>query len=143
MLKKQLWVISQQTSHQEAIEYQAKVLYRKFVKEMKRAAHCGQTEIQAPTPHPDDYVQGFFLQMLQKDGLHVSPNGTVSWQPSASEEQVPILTARELVQAGYNPADGDLFKRILHALNQAIARGEVRNDLIQAQLIWVREHFKK
>lgn len=136
MLKKQLWVISQQTSHQEAIEYEAKIKYRKFVKEMKRAAHCGRHEIAAPVDCSDA-----FLQMLHKDGLQVSASGTVSWRPSASEEEVPVLTARELVQAGYNPADGDLFKRILHALNQAIARGEVRNDLVQAQLLWVRQHF--
>ncbi len=136
MLKKQLWVISQQTSHQEAIEYEAKIMYRKFVKEMKRAAHCGRHEIQAPSEYSDA-----FLKMLHKDGLYISESNTVSWRPSASEEEMPVLTARELVQAGYNPADGDLFKRILHALNEAIARDEVRNDLVQAQLIWVREHF--
>ena len=111
---------------------------------MKQAALYGESELSVTVPlHPDEYVQLAVLKKLAKDGLHVNARGTISWKPLAEEEQVPILTARELVQAGYNPGDGDLFKRILQALQKAIVRGEVRNDLIQAQIIWVNEHFAK
>lgn len=143
MLKKQLWITCQQTTHQESIEHRAATIYRKLVKKMRQAALYGETEIQAPPTHPDEYVQLAFLKMLHKAGLAINAHGYISWKPTPAEEEIPILTARELVQAGYDPSDGDLFKRILHALQQAIARGEVRNDLLQAQVIWVNENFDK
>jgi hypothetical protein len=111
---------------------------------MKQAALYGETHIMCPLPlHPDEYVELQVLKLLAKDGLCINAQGAISWKPTIEEEQIPLLTARELVQAGYNPGDGDLFKRILQGLQTAIARGEVRNDLLQAQIIWVNENFQK
>jgi glycine/D-amino acid oxidase-like deaminating enzyme len=144
MLKKQLWTTCQETTHQQGIEHRAATIYRKLIKRAKQAALYGECELSVTVPlHHDEYVEMAVLKRLAKDGLHVNARGAISWKPSAEEEQVPLLTARELVQAGYNPGDGDLFKRILQSLQKAIARGEVRNDLLQAQIIWVNEHFKK
>ena len=143
MLKKQLWLTSQNISQKDAIENQAATIYIKLIKQMKQAALYGRTECPAPPIDTlDSYVKDAVIRLLARDGLTIN-RGVISWKPRPQEEQIPLLTARELVQAGYNPGDGDLFNQILQKLREAIARGEVSNDIIQGQIIWVNEHFKK
>ena len=143
MLKKQLWTTCQQTSHQETVENRAATIYRKLVKRMKQAANYGETELEAPPPHENEYVQTALERMLCRDGLFINTNGIISWKPLPAEEQIPVLTARDLIQAGYDPSDGDLFRRILFKLKEAIVRGEVPHDVLQAQIVWVSANFRK
>ena len=56
---------------------------------------------------------------------------------------VPKLTGRELIQMGYNPAENDLFRRIMWDLSDAISRGEVQEDVLDSQILWVKEHWEK
>ena len=106
---------------------------------MKRAALYGETEIEF-IPPDDEYVTKQISILLFKDGFTL--DGTIlSWKPLPESQIVPLLTTRELIQAGYDPSDGDLFKRILDGLKTAIIKGQVSNDVIQGQIVWVNEHF--
>lgn len=144
MLKQRLWFTCQNISHREAQENRAHTIYRKLVKRMRQAALYGESDLEVGTINCDDdeSIMDHLNILLAKEGLYID-NGRISWKPSPSEEVIPKLTGRELIQAGYNPADGDLFARILRGLKEAIIRGEVKNDIIQGQIVWVNKHFPK
>lgn len=56
---------------------------------------------------------------------------------------IPKVTGRELIQMGYNPADHDLFRRIMWSLSEAIERGDARDDVLDSQITWVKENWPK
>ena len=61
----------------------------------------------------------------------------MSWILTPEEQKIPIITARELLEAGYKVDD---LGKILKILKTAKARGEVA-DTLQAELIWIKQKF--
>jgi len=115
-----------------------------MTKEMKRVALYGEHEIQfSPPLTNDENVLKSLKLMFLKDGLSPTEDWCVSWKPLPNEMIIPLLSARDLVSMGYDPSEGDLFRRILNALRKAIAAEEVGNELIQAQIVWVKRNFPK
>lgn len=63
----------------------------------------------------------------------------ISWKTQKLNINIRVM-ARDLIQAGYKPSEGDLFKRILVKLQFAILEGKV-GDSKQSQLSWIKRHF--
>lgn len=68
---------------------------------------------------------------------------TFDWKRTPMELRMPRITARDLISMGYNPAQGDLFARILNKLRTAIETNEVSGESELAQREWIRKHFVK
>lgn len=66
---------------------------------------------------------------------------SIDWKPSAEEEFVTLLTARDLNVMGYSMNDKTLFMNIHKQLRDAISLGEVSNTSLDAQKAWVRRNF--
>ena len=65
----------------------------------------------------------------------------ISWKTQKQNQQQQInITTRDLIQAGYDPSEGDLFKRILVKLQFAILEGKVGISK-QSQLSWIKRNF--
>jgi hypothetical protein len=85
------------------------------------------------------------LQVSLKDYKLFIPDDqrfwTVSWKDlSVEKHKYPLINARDLVQAGYDPSQGDLFKRILVKLKFAILDGKA-GDTKQSQMSWIKKNF--
>ncbi len=98
--------------------------------------------------NPDE--QNMILVQLEglciADGLSPRINDrtwTFNWKRRALDAKMPRITARDLISMGYNPANGDLFARILNKLRQAIEANEVSGESELAQREWVRKTFMK
>ena len=118
----------------------AQEIYRRLVKKMRHAALLG--EMQMTVSPVTGFPQTELEKLLRADGLEWKwfTNGLIIyWKPF--DPQMPRITARELIQMGYNPSEGDLFKRILDELRRAIAEGRVTNQTADGQIKWVRQMF--
>jgi hypothetical protein len=140
-------------------------LLRKMFKHMERVACYGSTQaVFDMKPHETTYKEkgiifdknlSYHLQqfgrekvlgMLKKRLSHLTlvemdeeRFWLISWK-TQQQEKYTILTARDLVQAGYDPSQGDLFKRILVKLQFAILDGKV-GETKQSQLSWIKRNF--
>jgi hypothetical protein len=140
-------------------------LIRKMYKHMERIACYGSTQIVFDMkPHETTfkekgvvfdknlscYIQPFgrekVLGMLKKRLSHLTlvimdeeRFWLISWKTQQQHCNV-VVTTRDLVQAGYDPAQGDLFKRILIKLQFAILDGKV-GETKQSQLSWIKREF--
>jgi hypothetical protein len=154
MIKNTLWLKCCHVSHEESLDQMARSLYEKLMKKINTLASWGYSEFTFEPGelslfkyiHIDlhETVKTRLYKLFTEKSLAVKMDEevwTVFWKPTPSESKVPRLTSRDLIQAGYNPAQGALFKEILEGLRGAILRNEVSNDTLQANLIWVKERF--
>lgn len=151
-MKTQLWVTCCHVSHEESVDQMAQSVFKKIYKKIRTFAGWGYADVAIFLPelklfkfiHPDlhETVRTRALNLFKEQSFAIKDvDGLwyISWRPS--ESKVPRLTSRDLIQAGYNPAHGTLFKDILQGLRTAILKEEVSNDTLQANLIWVKENF--
>lgn len=165
-LQTHLWHITGQVLQEEALRIVARETYEECTNYMRRLAHLGlwearillpanpQGEADVPPswvrfvrhfdPHHQTRVFKYLKQLFHQDGLYPVLNDDVwmvTWKKDSKETIHVRLTARDLVQMGYNPANGDLFNRIMYALRGAIIDGQVHPESVEAQKDWVREHY--
>jgi hypothetical protein len=154
-MKNNLWITSCHVTHEESLNQMALSLFEKIHKTMKTLARWGYSEITINLSemklftyiHPDlhEQVRERLLKILNERSFFVKicnpTDWIIYWKPLPTESKVPRLTSRDLIQAGYNPAQGSLFSDILQGLRTAILKGEVSNDTLQANLLWVKEKF--
>lgn len=79
-----------------------------------------------------------------REGLFPKINNRIwlfEWKKPQQELTMPRITTRDLISMGYDPAQGDLFKRILNRLRRAIEVNEVSGESELAQRQWIRKHF--
>lgn len=154
MIKNNLWLKSCHVSHEESLNQMAQSLYEKIMKKMNILALWGYSDFTfEPNElklfkyiHTDlhETIKERLCKLFTEKAFIVkigSKEWTIFWKPTPNESKVPRLTSRDLIQAGYNPAQGTLFKDILEGLRGAILRDEVSNDTLQANLLWVKEKF--
>lgn len=139
MINEQLFTTANALSHEECIINQAEFIYRKIIKKCKQQALFGNMEVTVDFVSKNDQVLRHVIKLLKDQNLHIGEGNVISWSKSRI---VPRLTSRHLVEMGYNPANGDLFRQILDSVRMAIAKGMVSNELIDGQIQWVKEHFR-
>ena len=137
--------IYQNKHHEEILKEMAHNLYSEILNICKTAANYGRREIiidltELPTFRwiTDDKVYQYLDEelgnLLKSKNM---PMYHMSWILTAEEQKIPIITARELLEAGYKVDD---LGKILKILKTAKARGEVA-DTLQAELIWIKQKF--
>lgn len=139
-MQKQLYATALAIDYETGLDNEANEIYRKMVKKMRRAALSGEFEISWPKPVGQPNLVKRLERLMERDELHFYASWIISWK-RAEAGVLPRLTSRELVQMGYNPGDGDLFKRILDQLRQAIADGRVSSQTLDGQIKWVKQAF--
>ena len=151
-MKNNLWITSCHVTHEESLNQMAISLFEKIHKTMKTLARWGYSEMKLNFLemklfnyiHPDlhEQVRDRLVKVFHERSFTVNTKDwIVYWKPLPNESKVPRLTSRDFIQAGYNPAQGSLFNDILQGLRTAILKGEVSNDTLQANLLWVKEKF--
>jgi len=53
------------------------------------------------------------------------------------------ITSRDLIAMNYNPADGDLFRKILETLTEHVKKSGPDAETYQSQIVWIKENFPK
>lgn len=138
-MNEQLFAVANSLTLQDCINNEAEYIYRKIIKHCRRQALFGKMEIELSPFLPQDLqVLSKVMDLLNQQGLKIRNDNRLSWGRTMV---TPRLTARHLVEMGYNPAEGDLFKRILDSVRTAIVKGLISNEVIDGQIQWVKEHF--
>lgn len=67
----------------------------------------------------------------------------IKWdEVKTANEIVVLITTRDLIQLGYNPANGSLFRDILDQLKLGLIKKEIK-ETKQHQLLWIKKNFPK
>lgn len=142
-----LYQYASEIKHEERISKLAKDLYSEIMSKCEKAAGYGLYEVDV---HLNQFKTTEFIDkdckkkvlsivsVLLKD-LKITNDWKISW--IECNNTIPTITARELVDMGYNPAEGDLFARILNGIKVAMIHGSVTNSTIQSQKVWVKNNF--
>lgn len=142
-MKGQLWYTCKNVTPQQAAENRARFVMRKIEKRFRQEALCGVSDFTFSLDQIPQDVRDLIEARLISEGMTPLIAGevwTISCKP-LPHEMLPLLTARELVQMGYNPAEGNLFERILEGLRKAIKEGQIRGDYKDGQIAWVKEKY--
>jgi hypothetical protein len=154
--KKLLQELSNDVPHEEVLRKIAIDSYGKLMKHLKNIAVYGYKETRMniiATLRPMKnipntsgvlrYIREMLVQVgnfQEKDDFLLEENGDlwISWK---EPKRIPVLTARDLVQAGYDPGKQERFRVMLEAVRTALIRGELENDLVSTQVAWIRKRF--
>ena len=153
-IKQKLYFITTDTTHENGLEKIAVDCYNDLLTQMQQIASYGLLKYTFKLKFVyipkgcEDRVMHYFIKKLESAGFkpedyQIAGNETIEicWKPPSHDIRIPRVTARDLIQAGYDPADQALFGRILKGLREALGNGQVSSESVTAQLYWIKENY--
>ena len=152
-MKSVLFDTSTHADHEDVLRFIAEDLFTKISKQCTRAARYGLKALSLDVTTLkifkwvpkgcEDRVLSNLHTLLTREHLLRSSHGFIvdlSWVPLPGEQQMVQITTRDLIDVGI--VDTTIYGDILRQLRTALAKREVY-DTKQAQLVWVKERFKR
>lgn len=155
-IKQKLYMITTDTTHENGLEKIATDCFNDLVNRMQQMASYGLLKHNFPLNFVyipkgcDDRVMYYFKKKLELAGFKPEDYQItgqeqieICWKPPSHDVRIPRVTARDLIQAGYDPANQALFGRILKGLREALMNGQVSSESVNAQIFWVKTQFSE